>query len=365
MHRHSRSRVDDDDLGDKINLEMALEKLGGFGMFQFVITVAMCVWRNSGMAAVYMYFYLILPQTYLCRTEQDAAFETCDAHSVICPRLAAGEFVEYEVDKESFTYLENWQQEMDLMCEPESKLMINSTVYFIAFGIGGILSFPLLDRIGRLRFHWIFSTLHLLAQITAVMVPNWWARLGAFCMMGLCMGKNSLCYTWLFEFMLKRHKPTASTLINLTDMSTAVVTCTYFWVISKDWYTLFQGYLIAAVGSYLILTLLCPESPKWLLLQGRRQEAIRVLNFIGKINRSKRQIAADTDFVEAAIAGNLDQNVTYDHGKSVSRVISELAHRAMNVTGELSFRGGARNQNSILHDASTSKFKRVETHDHS
>ena len=66
------------------------------------------------------------------------------------------------MDTTSETYLNNWQQQMDLMCEPLQAKMLG-TLYFVFFGIGGLLTFPVMDKIGRRKTHFIFSTAHLFA----------------------------------------------------------------------------------------------------------------------------------------------------------------------------------------------------------
>ena len=62
-----------------MNLETALGKVGGFGLFQTVITISMGLVRNSGMAIVYLFAYLVLPQKYECRIDLNGEFESCDA----------------------------------------------------------------------------------------------------------------------------------------------------------------------------------------------------------------------------------------------------------------------------------------------
>ena len=48
-------------IGNKMNLDMAFAKIGGFGNFQIIITISMCILRNSGSLLFYMFAYLVLP----------------------------------------------------------------------------------------------------------------------------------------------------------------------------------------------------------------------------------------------------------------------------------------------------------------
>ena len=87
---------------------MALGKVGGFGLFQYLSMIGLGITRVSGLPLVFLIAYLTMPQTYLCRTEEGAEFVSCDAFEVICPAREAGTFIEYHVDTTSETYLENW-----------------------------------------------------------------------------------------------------------------------------------------------------------------------------------------------------------------------------------------------------------------
>ena len=107
--RHESLIDNEADEGDsKMNLEMALGKVGGFGLFQYLSMLGLGLTRNSGGPLFYLIAYLTMPQTYLCRSEEGAEFNSCDAADVICPAREAGTFIEYQVDTTSATYLNNW-----------------------------------------------------------------------------------------------------------------------------------------------------------------------------------------------------------------------------------------------------------------
>ena len=63
--------------------------------------------------------------------------------------------------------------------------------------------------VGRRRTHYVFSTLNLLAQLAALYVPIYKIKLLAMGTLGVTMVKNSLCYVWLFEFLMKKDKSAA------------------------------------------------------------------------------------------------------------------------------------------------------------
>ena len=98
-----------------------------------------------------------------------------------------------------------------------------------------------------------------------------------FFLSGLSQIKNSVSYVWLSECTSKPHKAQAFTYINVFDGFPMVFTCAYYLFISKNWIEL---PIMFAVLSYvaLFLAYICPESPRWLLVNGNSEQAIDVLN---------------------------------------------------------------------------------------
>ena len=48
----------------KFNVDMALKEVGGFGIFQALVTIVCALIRNSGMYFYYGFVYLTLEQKY-------------------------------------------------------------------------------------------------------------------------------------------------------------------------------------------------------------------------------------------------------------------------------------------------------------
>ena len=124
---------------------------------------------------------------------------------------------------------------MGLICESFSKVNFLYVGYFVCYGIGGLLSFPIMDKISRRTSHMIFSTIHLIAQAVIIFVPTYTARLLGFSVMGLMCAKNSLSYTWLFEFVKKEHKSSAASCVSIVEFMTCIIAGLYFMFISRDW----------------------------------------------------------------------------------------------------------------------------------
>ena len=59
---YSRASQFGENEGDtrKMNLDMALQKVGGFGLFQGLAVFSLAVWRHSGGCLIYLFVYLSL-----------------------------------------------------------------------------------------------------------------------------------------------------------------------------------------------------------------------------------------------------------------------------------------------------------------
>lgn len=175
-------------------------------------------------------------------------------------------------------------QQMDLMCVDRTSINWIVSVYYIAFGVSGLLLWQVPDKLGCRTTMKIFGSTHIICQWTMLVVPNYWVRLVAFAVMGASQLKNNVCYSWLFSMVHSSNKSAACSFLNAFDTSTILVTCVYFQFISREWFWLYLVMTVLASMSFLILMVFVPESPRWLLGQGREKEAIDVFNEIAKIN---------------------------------------------------------------------------------
>ena len=76
------------------------------------------------------------------------------------------------------------------------------------------------------------------------------------------------------------------------------VTCSYFILVSRDVYPLLLCMTLLATFGFVLDALFLPESPIWLLNQGRTKDAIKALNYIGRFNGVKTQLTTPTLFME-------------------------------------------------------------------
>ena len=243
-----------------------------------------------------------MPQHYLCLQKSDLTGESqyvqCTAHEDICPARQARQDIVYKVDTSYAFYLDNWLESMDMMCWAQNAISLPYVFYFVFFGLGGVLSYPFMDSIGRRTTNWVFTTINLVAQTVATFVPSYSLRLVMFAIMGLTCAKNSLCYTWLFEYVEKRHRSAASASVNFLDLFTCFICGAYFIWVSRNVQPLLEMYLYVGIAAHLFLCFFVPESPKWLLMQGRADDAIKSINYVARFNFKKTRFDSDIQFTD-------------------------------------------------------------------
>ena len=185
------------------------------------------------------------------------------------------------------------------MCGSPYRTNLLVVVYGAAYALGGMLFYHIPDQIGRLPSFKMFSTPSLVSQLIVLFVPFYWGKLFGFFLFGLTSTKNSLSYVYLFEFMHSRDKSFACSCINFADVAGSAVAGCFWLFIQKDWFPLYVGTVAVSTLAYFCVLAMSLESPKWLLLQGRTEEAIVVLNYIAWFNGVESRIAPETKFIEA------------------------------------------------------------------
>jgi len=285
--------------GEMYNLDRAFQELGGFGRFQFFIVVSCSILRMTGMHFVYAFAFLTLEQEYVCRDTPGGVMKPCSAEQTICPALSAGTFMEYEVDTTAEVYAINWFVQMGLECASKNRTAMMASSFLISYGVAGVLFFSVPDRWGRRKSFMTFLSINLFAQFLMIFVPTYWARVTGYSLMGLSSQKVGMSYVYLFELLDSSHKSMGSSVINSVDCSVTLFTCFYFYFICSHWMPLVLAVTALSSVTALIFFSVVPESPKWLLLKGRRSEAIEALNRIGSFNGSSNRVPANAQFMES------------------------------------------------------------------
>ena len=151
------------------------------------------------------------------------------------------------------------------------------------------------DRIGRKKSVIGGMAVSIAAQIVMMFMPSLLARSIGFFVMGFANLKNSQSYVWASECVPLERRSRVFTFINFADALPTIITGLFYLLVARDWFTIY-AINIAVSLSALLLGLVCPESPRWLLYNNRRSEAIEALNYMAKFNGSETRISEQVVF---------------------------------------------------------------------
>mmetsp|Transcript_12808 Transcript_12808/g.21674 ORF Transcript_12808/g.21674 Transcript_12808/m.21674 type:complete len:203 (-) Transcript_12808:1054-1662(-) len=195
------------------------------------------------------------------------------------------------------------------MCHDRKQIQAVISSYFIGFSLGIILlNMP--EVLGRKKTMSILMALYLFfSQLTIYSPSLVWKAVGFF-MQGFLHLKITLSYTHIFELIDDRSKQLCATTMNAFDASTLFTIGFCLKFVESDVVVVVET--MNAIGSLAIILylLFVPESPRWLMVNQRSKESIKVLNYIAWFNGSSYRIPEQAQF--DVIAQVLKQNDTLD-----------------------------------------------------
>ena len=136
---------------------------------------------------------------------------------------------------------------------------------YVAFGIAGILFNSVPDRWGRRKSLLVAATVNTLAQLLLITVPIYEVRFFCHILMGLVMLKQSVPFVWSSELMPPKNSAITAVTLTGFDASTLLISCVYYFMVSREWLPLMLGTTIMSAIALVITYICIPESPKWLL----------------------------------------------------------------------------------------------------
>ena len=163
-----------------------------------------------------------------------------------------------------------------------------ASIFFAGFAIGSFISGFMADKFGR-RITMILSFgLSCLLSLSSVFSPNYPCMLVLRFFYGVSVGGVSLGYLFLIEFMPRTFRRIITCMDIFFALGIAYVALLGATVLeSVQW----RWFVVSAEASPLfmstLLTVLVPESPRYLIATGRFNEADAVFSSIAKCNKVK------------------------------------------------------------------------------
>ncbi|XP_075975244.1 organic cation transporter protein-like [Anticarsia gemmatalis] len=190
--------------------------------------------------------------------------------------------------------------EWDLICDKTSLASLAQSILHVGILTGSFLLGYMSDRYGRKTVVLMSLVLEILFVAISAVVPDFWMFLVCRFLIGVMVGGTMLsCYVLFIELCGKSFRPY---FIGLQELPFIVsyVTLPIIAYFVRDWRPL---QLITSLPWNVVIVYywLIPESPRWLITVGKREEAIKVLKYIAKINnRPTENIEAIISKVEIA-----------------------------------------------------------------
>ena len=163
---------------------------------------------------------------------------------------------------------------------------------------------------------------------------SYWIRLASYVFMGVCQLKNGVLLTYGFEICTQETKSLHCSIINSVDMTVVSLMNFYVLYISKNWKPFFLIMTWLGVIACTVFVAFAPESPKWLLIEGRTQEAMTELSKIAKFNGSDKEIKPIISVTMSDTLSSLSLGTKLSN-KSARSVLSENSARTHQSNAEM------------------------------
>jgi len=291
--------------------EQIVNAIGGWGKWQLqrCILIVIIIWLPASFHLLNMVYYTA-PTKFSCSRPANTNFSieewqefthkvknvTSANETVYDPcwiknpvRAIAGDFAsdeyvectDWEFDR-SF-----WKNtiimEFKLVCEREKYIKFTQQVTFFGLMCGVLCAGLISDRFGRRRSMLLLLFMSVISGTLSSFSPNYTAFLVSVFFTGFSsLGYGTVMYVWMMEHVSGRHKTILGACphycFGFWGLMTALIS--YLHPSWRDLQLIFSVPCIVLAGAYFLL----PESPRWLLAQGRREEAEVLCRNIARVN---------------------------------------------------------------------------------
>uniref|UniRef100_A0A1A8GUZ2 Solute carrier family 22 (Organic cation/carnitine transporter), member 5 n=1 Tax=Nothobranchius korthausae TaxID=1143690 RepID=A0A1A8GUZ2_9TELE len=175
--------------------------------------------------------------------------------------------------------------EWNLVCDNQWKVPFASSTLFVGYLVGSLISGQLSDRFGRKKVVFV----SLAAQSLSVLLQSFSQSWRMFCIMFLFVGASQISI-YISAFVLGTELLSKTMRVLFTTLGAFLFYCigymTLPWIAYgiRDWRTLL-AVLSATSVVYIPLWWFLPESPRWLITQGKAAEAEIIVREAARKNK--------------------------------------------------------------------------------
>uniref|UniRef100_A0A672R032 Solute carrier family 22 member 5-like n=1 Tax=Sinocyclocheilus grahami TaxID=75366 RepID=A0A672R032_SINGR len=175
--------------------------------------------------------------------------------------------------------------EWDLVCDSEWRVPFASSTLYMGYLLGSLVSGQLSDRFGRRKVFFM----SLVAEALAILAQSFSNSWLLFCVLYFFVGTVQISL-YITAFVLGSEVLSKSLRVFFTTLGASLHYCIGYMVLPliafavRDWRSLLRV-LSGLTVVYIPLWWLIPESPRWLLSQGRLLEAEAIMREAAKKNK--------------------------------------------------------------------------------
>ena len=274
----------------------AFQVAGESGPFQRMTIIIVCA--ASLLVTLYSlcFPYLTKRPEFLCKDKNspDSDYKECKYQQDLCNS-------NYEMKKNPLHSVNNWSYDYDLYCSKDYYNDLVSTIFFTGGIIGSITLASIPDKYGRKKIFQILIVASLILHLNLLFAIGPIHVIITFFLGGLCSFSFGMCF-----FIVSEYLPSSTSGIVIGVLNALYplggVLVGFFFMFINSWRCLYLIIVLIHIPVTYLTLKYFTESPRWLNVQGRKEECITEMANIARLNGNLQQwedfLSKNPNFIE-------------------------------------------------------------------
>ncbi|KAM7351840.1 carcinine transporter isoform 2-T2 [Cochliomyia hominivorax] len=297
MHKKPEATTGQDEEDETFDLDDILPTIGEFGKYQKLLVFGICLPAciPCGFCAFNQLFMADTPGDYWCKI----------------PELL-------NISLEQRKYLALPPDMYDLVCDRD----IYPTIGLAALNVGGpigVYLFGLLnDRAGRRTSYFTCLATLLIGSLITSLSQDFWTWAGSRVIVGLTIpAVYQIPFIISLELVGESYRSFV-TVMTCTFYTSGIMLLSVVTYLERDWVKL-SYYTSVPFYLYFLYLFVMPESPRWLLMRGKLEEALKILESMARVNGNQFP-----EEVKLKLEAQISRNKLKEKKKTVNVGLADL-----------------------------------------